>query len=109
MAFRRRSAPECLVRSLAIRLNLELARGKNPHPLGLAAPAGAAENGVGFYLLGGRGPMAGYIPPPGVYIQNDIEIAIGAEVFGIGDGAGAGPCRRPSPRCARDERRCCAH
>ncbi|MCB4767886.1 transporter [Ancylobacter sp. Lp-2] len=32
----------------------------------------AAENGVGFYLLGGRGPMAGYIPPPGVYIQNDV-------------------------------------
>ncbi|GAB4064469.1 transporter [Ancylobacter sonchi] len=37
-----------------------------------ASPANAAENGVGFYLLGGRGPMAGYIPPPGVYIQNDV-------------------------------------
>ena len=38
-----------------------------------AAPdkAEAAENGVGFYLLGGRGPMAGYLPPPGLYIQND--------------------------------------
>ncbi|MEH2528441.1 MULTISPECIES: SphA family protein [unclassified Bradyrhizobium] len=35
------------------------------------APAGAAENGVGFYLLGSRGPMAGFIPPPGVYFQND--------------------------------------
>ncbi len=39
---------------------------------GLAAPARAAENGVGFYLLGGRGPMAGYIPPPGIYVQNDV-------------------------------------
>jgi hypothetical protein len=38
----------------------------------VAGPAQAAENGVGFYLLGGRGPMAGYIPPPGVYIQNDV-------------------------------------
>lgn len=35
-------------------------------------PATAAENGVGFYLLGGRGPMAGYVPPPGLYIQNDV-------------------------------------
>lgn len=34
--------------------------------------AGAAENGIGFYLLGGRGPMAGYIPPPGFYVQNDV-------------------------------------
>lgn len=40
--------------------------------LAVAAPARAAENGVGFYLLGGRGPMAGYIPPPGLYIQNDV-------------------------------------
>lgn len=32
----------------------------------------AAENGVGLYLLGSRGPMAGYLPPPGFYIQNDI-------------------------------------
>lgn len=39
---------------------------------GLAGPASAAENGVGFYLLGGRGPMAGYIPPPGIYVQNDV-------------------------------------
>lgn len=40
--------------------------------LAAAVPARAAENGVGFYLLGGRGPMAGYIPPPGLYIQNDV-------------------------------------
>ncbi|MCS0503333.1 SphA family protein [Ancylobacter mangrovi] len=37
-----------------------------------AADLHAAENGIGFYLLGGRGPMAGYIPPPGFYLQNDI-------------------------------------
>lgn len=33
--------------------------------------AQAAENGTGFYLLGGRGPMAGYLPPPGVYFESD--------------------------------------
>ncbi|WP_348928836.1 transporter [Aquabacter sp. CN5-332] len=37
-----------------------------------AVPACAAENGIGFYLLGSRGPMAGYLPPPGVYLQNDL-------------------------------------
>jgi hypothetical protein len=35
-------------------------------------PASAAENGTGFYLLGSRGPMAGFVPPPGVYLQNDV-------------------------------------
>lgn len=34
--------------------------------------ASAAENGAGFYLLGSRGPMAGFLPPPGVYLQNDV-------------------------------------
>ena len=43
-----------------------------------AREAAAAENGVGFYLLGGRGPMAGYIPPPGVYIQNDVYFYSGS-------------------------------
>lgn len=41
---------------------------------GVIAPPGelqAAENGTGFYLLGGRGPMAGYLPPPGVYFESD--------------------------------------
>lgn len=33
--------------------------------------ASAAENGTGFYLLGGRGPMAGYLPPPGFYFESD--------------------------------------
>lgn len=32
----------------------------------------AAEKGVGVYLLGFRGPMAGFVPPPGVYFQNDV-------------------------------------
>jgi hypothetical protein len=33
--------------------------------------ARAAEGGVGVYLLGARGPMAGFTPPPGVYFQDD--------------------------------------
>ncbi|PWU31658.1 phenol degradation protein meta [Pseudomonas sp. RW407] len=37
-----------------------------------ASQAQAAENGVGFYLLGSRGPMAGALPPPGLYLQNDL-------------------------------------
>lgn len=40
----------------------------------VAASAGnakAAEGGVGVYLLGARGPMAGFTPPPGVYFQDD--------------------------------------
>jgi len=32
----------------------------------------AAENGTGFYLLGTKGPMAGVVPGPGVYFQNDV-------------------------------------
>lgn len=42
--------------------------------IGLGSPGGAAqaaENGTGFYLLGGRGAMAGYLPPPGVYFESD--------------------------------------
>lgn len=41
----------------------------------LALPAQAAENGVGFHLPGGRGPMAGYIPPPGLYVQREFDVA----------------------------------
>jgi hypothetical protein len=41
--------------------------------LALAAGDGyAAEGGIGVYLLGSRGPMAGFVPPPGVYFQNDF-------------------------------------
>lgn len=32
----------------------------------------AAESGVGVYPLGFRGPMAGFVPPPGWYFQNDL-------------------------------------
>jgi len=40
--------------------------------LGVAGEsADAAEGGFGVYLLGARGPMAGFTPPPGVYFQDD--------------------------------------
>ena len=32
----------------------------------------AVEGGVGVYLLGQRGPLAGLIPKPGVYLSDDI-------------------------------------
>ena len=38
---------------------------------GFAEIAKAAESAVGVYLLGARGPMAGFTPPPGVYFQDD--------------------------------------
>lgn len=34
----------------------------------------AAENGAGLYLLGAKTSMAGYLPPPGVYVENDFYI-----------------------------------
>lgn len=39
---------------------------------GLSPGAQAAENGTGFYLLGSRGPMAGFMPGPGLYFENDV-------------------------------------
>ena len=47
--------------------------------LALAAPekADAAETGVGFYLLGSRGALAGVLPPPGLYFQNDVYLYSG--------------------------------
>lgn len=45
--------------------------------LPVATGAGAAEGGAGFYLLGSRGPMAGFTPPPGVYFQNDTYVYSG--------------------------------
>lgn len=42
--------------------------------LACAQSATAAERGAGFYLLGGKGPAAGILPPPGVYFENDIWI-----------------------------------
>lgn len=32
----------------------------------------AVENGTGIYLLGSRGPYAGFVPAQGVYWQNDL-------------------------------------
>lgn len=32
----------------------------------------ASENGNSFYLLGLKGPMAGVVPAPGLYLQNDV-------------------------------------
>jgi len=45
---------------------------------GLCGAAQGAENGVGFYMLGGRGPLAGYVPPPGFYVQSDTYIYSGS-------------------------------
>ncbi|MGE6784527.1 SphA family protein [Ensifer adhaerens] len=39
---------------------------------GIPAASKAAEGGVGFYLLGSKGPAAAITPPPGVYFQNDV-------------------------------------
>lgn len=40
--------------------------------LAMAPSLHAAEGGASFYLLGSRGPMAGFTPPPGVFFQNDF-------------------------------------
>jgi len=32
--------------------------------------AAAAEDAAGFYLLGSKGPMAGFVPPPGIYLAD---------------------------------------
>jgi hypothetical protein len=44
----------------------------------LQQQAQAAEGGVGFYLLGSRGPRAGVVPPPGFYVQNDFYVYSGS-------------------------------
>ncbi len=38
----------------------------------------AAESGVGFYLLGSKGPFAAVLPGPGVYFQNDAYFYSGS-------------------------------
>ncbi|MDF2115171.1 transporter [Roseiarcaceae bacterium H3SJ34-1] len=38
----------------------------------------AAENGLGFYLLGSKGALAALLPPPGVYFQNDAYFYSGS-------------------------------
>lgn len=40
----------------------------------LISQAKAVEHGTGIYLLGSKGPLAGQVPAPGVYIQNDLII-----------------------------------
>lgn len=52
----------------AVTILASLAMGPNAH---------AAEGGTSFYLLGSRGPMAGFTPPPGVYFQNDLYLYSG--------------------------------
>src|SRR5262249_43842537 len=42
-----------------------------------------AEGGGGFYLLGSRGAMAGFTPPQGVYIQNDLYVYSGDASAGV--------------------------
>jgi hypothetical protein len=37
----------------------------------VAPPASAAEGGISFYIPGLKGPLAGFLPPPGVYFQDD--------------------------------------
>ncbi|WP_395698621.1 transporter [Methylocella sp.] len=44
----------------------------------LAAPAGAAEYGLGNYLLGYQIPLSGFTPPPGVYFQNTFYLYDGS-------------------------------
>src|SRR5690625_240102 len=38
----------------------------------LARPVQATEHGMGMYLLGSKGPLAGVVPSPGWYFQNDL-------------------------------------
>ncbi len=37
-------------------------------------PAQAAENGMGVYPLGYNSSMAGFMPPPGLYLRNDVYV-----------------------------------
>jgi hypothetical protein len=39
-----------------------------------APPAQAAENGMGVYPLGYNSSMAGFLPPPGFYLRNDVYV-----------------------------------
>ena len=38
----------------------------------LARPSSATEGGASLYIPGLRGPLAGFVPPPGFYFQNDF-------------------------------------
>ncbi len=37
-------------------------------------PAQGAENGMGVYPLGHNSSMAGFLPPPGLYLRNDVYV-----------------------------------
>jgi len=55
-------------------------RGAAACGLALFASTGAAlaaEGGIGFYLLGSKGPYAGVLAPPGTYINNDLYFYTG--------------------------------
>ncbi len=39
---------------------------------GFVRPAHAVDGGAGFYILGGKGSLAGILPPPGLFYTNDI-------------------------------------
>ena len=45
--------------------------------LSFGGSALAAEGGVGAYLLGAKGPMAGFTPPEGLYFQDDTYFYTG--------------------------------
>lgn len=45
---------------------------------GTPQQANSAESGVGFYLLGSKGPFAAVLPGPGVYFQNDVYFYSGS-------------------------------
>ena len=39
---------------------------------GSVRQAHAVDGGAGFYILGGKGSLAGILPPPGLFYTNDI-------------------------------------
>ncbi len=41
------------------------------------SPALAVEGGSGFYLLGSRTSMGGYVPPPGTYVNSTTYAFVG--------------------------------
>jgi hypothetical protein len=51
--------------------------------LSLVQPAQGAEYGQSFYLLGLSLPMAGYTPPPGVFLSSTMYLYNGSVGNGI--------------------------
>ena len=43
-----------------------------------SSPGFAVEGGASFYLLGGKLPLSGVVPGPGMYFQNDVYIYSGS-------------------------------